>query len=78
MRFLPWEDLPEYVRQYLFIATARTFADQILGDDSLHKFTASDEESAWVAFMDAESRNADLNVLTGSPTVQRVLRKRAG
>lgn len=76
VRFLPWEDLPEYVRQYLFISTARTFQDQMLGDESLHTYTEKDEKLAWVAFLDAEARNADFNVLRDSSAVSRVLRRR--
>jgi len=76
VRFLPWNDLPEYARQYLFTSVCRTFQDQMLGDESLHQYTQSDEQLAWAAFLDAEGRNADFNVLTDSPTVGRILRRR--
>jgi len=76
VRFLPWEDLPQYARAFLFVATARTFQDQMIGDESLHQFTATDERMAWAAFMDAEARNADHNVIRDSWSVGRVVRRR--
>lgn len=76
VRFLPWEDLPQYVRQYLFIATARIFQDQMLGDESLHQYSSQDELTAWAAFLDAESRNADLNVIRDSWSVGRIVVRR--
>ncbi len=76
VRMLPWSDLPEYVRQYLFVGTARTFQDRMLGDESLHSYTEADERAAWAAYLDSESLNADLNVLRHSPTVSRILRRR--
>lgn len=77
VRFLPWSDLPEYARQYIFTSVARTFQDQMLGDEALHQYTQDDERLAWVGFLDAESRNADLNVLTDSYAVSRIIRRRA-
>lgn len=73
---LEWTDLPEYVRQYLFIGTARTFQDRMLGDEALHQFTADDERAAWALFLECEAQNADLNVLSDSLSVSRVLRRR--
>lgn len=77
VRFLPWNQLPEYVRQFLFISTGLTFQDQMLGDESLHTFTQDNVVLARVALLDAESRNADLNVLSDSYSVGRVVRLRA-
>jgi hypothetical protein len=74
---LPWTDLPEYVRQYLFIATARLFQDRMLGDEALHQFTAADEQGAWALFLECEAQNADLNVLSDSYPVSRILRRRS-
>lgn len=76
VRFLPWTDLPEYARQFVFTSVARTFQDQMLGDESLHQYTQEDEKAAWANFLDSEARNADLNVLTDSRSVSRVLRRR--
>jgi hypothetical protein len=73
---LPWDDIPEYARQYLFIGTARTFQDRMLGDESLHQYTAEDERIAWGVFLECEAQNADLNVLTDSYSVNRVIRRR--
>lgn len=76
VRFLPWEDLPEYARQFLFISTSRTFADRMLGDEALHQYTADDEKLAWANFLDAEARNADLNILRDSWSAARVIKRR--
>lgn len=76
VRYLPFEDLPEYARQVIFISAARKFQDQLLGDEGLHQFTQEDEQRAWSAFLDAEAEHADYNVLSNSTSVQRVIRKR--
>lgn len=76
VRFLPFDDLPEYARQFIMIAAARRFQDKMLGDEGLHSFTLQDERQAWASFHDAEADIADLNVLSGSTSVQRIIRKR--
>lgn len=77
VRFLPWDDLPEYARNFVFISVARTFQDQMLGDESLHQFTQEDERVAWASFLNSEARNADLNVLTDNYTISRIFRRRS-
>lgn len=76
VRFLPWEDLPEYARQYLLATTGRVFQDRMLGDEGLHQFSAQDERMAWAGFLNAEARNADLNVVRNSNTIGSVVRRR--
>jgi len=76
VRFLPWEDLPEYARQFLFISTGRTFQDRMLGDEGLHQFNAADERLAWSKFLDAEALNADYNVIRDSWSVGRIVSRR--
>jgi hypothetical protein len=73
---LDWDDLPEYVRQYLFIATARVFQDRMLGDEALHQYTADDERGAWALFLECEGQNADINFLRDSYSINRVVRRR--
>lgn len=74
--FLPFNDLPEYARQYVKISAGRVFQDRTLGDESLHRFTAQDEIQAWSDFLDAEVEQGDYNVIRQSPTVGRIVRRR--
>jgi hypothetical protein len=76
IRFLPFDELPEYARQFIFMAAARRFQDQLLGDEALHQFTQRDETMAWAAFLDAEAEAGDYNVLRDSPSVSRIIMKR--
>lgn len=74
--FLPFNELPEYARQFLKISAGRLFQDRTLGDESLHRYTAQDEIEAWSDFMDAEVEQGDYNVLRHSPSVARIIRRR--
>lgn len=76
IRFLPFEELPEYARQFLFISTGRRFQDQLLGDADLHQFTRDDESAAWAAFLNSEAEHGDYNVIRESAPVNRVVRRR--
>lgn len=69
--FLPFNELPEYARQYITISGGRQFQDGTLGDDSLHRFTAQDEMRAWSDFLEAEVVQGDYNILRDSPTLIR-------
>ena len=71
--FLRFEDLPEHARQFITIAAARKFQEGHVGSETLSGFTRRDELLAWSNLMDAETQEADYNMLTGDPTVTRML-----
>lgn len=69
--FLPFEELPEYARQYITVSAGRQFQDGTLGDESLHRYTAQDEMAAWADFLNVEVEQGDYNVLRDSASVIR-------
>lgn len=69
--FIPFDELPEYARQYITVSAGRKFQDATLGDESLHRFTAQDEIAAWADFMEAEVEQGDYNILRDSPATIR-------
>ena len=64
--FLPWNDLPEPVRNYLTIKAARTFQAKVMGSSEHFQFTENDENRARASFEAEDNRNADHNMLRGS------------
>lgn len=59
--FLAWEDLPQTVRNYVTVNTARKFASQVVGDIDIYQLTQQDELEARLEFqrdqVDVESAN---------------------
>jgi hypothetical protein len=47
--FLPFLDLPQTMRTYITLRTARKFQAKMLGAESIGKFTEVDEQQAWLA-----------------------------
>lgn len=74
--FLPFNELPEYARQFIKVSAGRVFQDRTLGDESLHRYTAVDEGRAWARFLDEEVVQGDYNILRHSPSAGRVTRMR--
>lgn len=72
---LPFDELPEPARYYIAVRAARVFQARTVGSDTLYQFTAKDEQDANVAFKKAEGDTADHNILTGSTSVSRILRR---
>lgn len=74
--FLDFEELPQSARSYITIVASRTFQERTLGSDALHKFTQDDETRAMAQMTREELRAAKRNMLIGSMSVNRILRKR--
>ena len=74
--FLPFEELPEHARALIFASAGRQFQDQVLGDASLHQFTAQDVLASQVGFMTPEAANKGLNAATGAPSIRRIRNSR--
>lgn len=60
---LPFEELPEAARRYITVRAGRVFQARTVGSDSLWEFTQVDETMARGVLVDAETENADNNVL---------------
>lgn len=62
---LDFEDLPEYVRQYITIRAARIFQKRMLGSGQLHDMTEEEEIQARVNMRSREVENEQHNALDG-------------
>lgn len=69
---LPYEELPEALRQFLFMRAGRRFQDRLEGDQVLNRFYQADELAAWATFQNHEAEVQQLNVITMSTTISRI------
>lgn len=72
---LPFDDMPEACRYYVAVRAARVFQQRMVGSDSLATFSERDELRALAAFKKMDANNADYNILSGSWSVARILRR---
>lgn len=76
VRVLPFNSLPEYVRQVVLARAGRKFSTRILADDVTSRFTKDEETRAWAYFLDREAEVGNYNQITKSPTIGRIVRRR--
>lgn len=62
----PFEDIPQSARNYIALRAARNFQAQVIGSDILYRFTKEEELEALVELEQAESQQADVNILRGT------------
>ena len=67
--FLTFDEIPEDARRYINIKAARIFVDRSVTDESLRTYTKEDELRARSALLDADTNNADHNMLIGDPSL---------
>ena len=67
--FLEWEDLPQVVRNFITINTARKFAAQIVGDIDIYQLTQQDELEARLEFKREQVDVEQANLLSDSESV---------
>lgn len=72
---LPFESMPQACRYYVAVRAARVFQQRMVGSSTLAAFSESDELRARAAFKKMDANNADYNMLTGSWSVARILRR---
>lgn len=72
---LPFDDMPQACRYYVTVRAARTFQQRMVGSSTLAQFTEKDELRARAAFKKLDTNNADFNILSGSWSVARILRR---
>ena len=73
---LTFDELPEVARNYITIRASRIFQERVVGSDTLQAFNSQDEARALVSLMDYESDTADLNILSDSYSVSRIIGER--
>lgn len=76
VQMLPFEELPEVARQYVFIKAARMFQDGAVGSQVLHKYQKDDEDAALARLEADDTENADYNYLTDSPSTFNIINRR--
>lgn len=59
---LDFTELPQVARQYIVIRAARIFQDRMVGADSIHAYTAEDEQKALSDLKEAEGDTGDHNI----------------
>jgi len=67
---LPWTDLMEHARQYIFVRAARIFQDRIVGSDALHKYQVQDELAAYANLQQADAAIQGRTVLLAAGVFQ--------
>lgn len=70
-----FEHLPEYARRYITSKAARRFAARTIGDGELTQLAAQDEQEAYIAFQQADSRSADVNILEGDANTYSIINR---
>lgn len=71
---LPFDELPEIVRNYITVKASRVFSAGNSGAEGIPQFTREDEYDLLAAVKREESRNADRNILN-NPSVSYVRRR---
>ena len=62
---LEWDSCPEAFNRYTTMRAARVFSARTLGNDSLVRFSAADEQAALTELQRMELENNEYNLLTG-------------
>ena len=70
-----FSDLPEYARQYIVAKASRRFASRFVGDKEIIGLIASDENGALMAFHQADSQAADVNILQGDANTYSIINR---
>lgn len=71
---LPFEEIPEAARTYIYIAAARQFADRALsGSQTVHAYSSQDEARALANLKNTDTQTGGYNILNGSAVTARVL-----
>ena len=72
---LEFNDLPQHVRRYITVKSARRFQNRILGSTTLSGFTQADENEALLYFEQLEAQTQDYNVLNDNFTTRKIVNR---
>ena len=70
-----FEQLPEYARQYITQKASRRFAARFLGDAQIVQLIGNDENEALMSFHQADSQQADVNMLEGDSNTYSIINR---
>jgi hypothetical protein len=73
--FLPWEDMPDHVRRYVYVRASRQFQQEAVGSEILWRFKAQDEAEARAEMNRWELIKRDQSILE-SPGIFRTVKRR--
>lgn len=73
--FQQFEELPQSARAYITRKAGKKYQGSTVGSDILYQFTAEDENEALITFKRNHEQSEDNNMLRGSYTVSRVVRR---
>jgi len=65
---LSFDELPEVARRYITLRAARTYQQRIIGNDTLSKMLAMDEQQAFVSLREAEAEVSDYTIFDNYDT----------
>jgi hypothetical protein len=72
---MDFEDLPEVAKRYITIRAARIFQDRVVGAQTLHAFTATDELVALTKMQEYENEVGDYSIFQSDDMIRPFLRK---
>jgi len=72
---LEFTDLPQHIRRYITVKSARRFQNRILGSQTLSGFTQADENEALLYFEQIEAQTQDYNVLNDNFTTRKIVNR---
>ena len=70
---LDFSDLPEHVKRYITVKSARRFQGRFMGSDTLGGFSEKDESEAMVYFEQCEAQTEDNNMLLDNYDVSKII-----
>ena len=70
---LPWDDLPQSARHYITIRAARTMQGRSSVADTTYRYSADDEQVAYLALSGDEAEAGDANMLNDSWDVAQIV-----
>lgn len=59
---LDWDELPEPVRRYITVKSARVFQDRMVGSEKHHSFSQEDEIRAFALLKEFEGETSDTSI----------------
>ncbi len=72
---MDFEELPEVAKRYITIRAARIFQDRVVGAQTLHAFTATDELVALTKMQEYENEVGDYSIFQSDDMIRPFLRK---
>lgn len=72
---MDFDDLPEVAKRYITIRAARIFQDRVVGAQTLHAFTATDELVALTKMQEYENEVGDYSIFQSDDMIRPFLRK---